>query len=105
MNSDKSIYSYGHQEDDKYFNNLALAICFNDNTLEKYENIVMKKYGEDVYKNIKIIFVEELQIYARSRNFTNTSIIKLNYLGKNIGISEGTINRITYQTESKQNFQ
>lgn len=100
MNTDQSILTVNQQEVWDYLNNLAEAVCINGDALEKYEKVVTKQYGEEVYNNMKM-FVEEVRGKVKRKNFTNTSKVNLGYLGKNAGISDGTIEKIIMHYESK----
>jgi len=100
MNTDQSILNANKQEVKDYLNNLAEAVCINGDELEKYEKVVTKQYGEEVYNNMKM-FVEEVQGYVKRKNFTNTSKVNLGYLGKNAGLSDGTIENIIMHFERK----
>lgn len=100
MNTDQSLLNANQQEVKDYLNNLAEAVCINGDALEKYEKVVTKQYGEEVYNNMKM-FVEEVQGYVKRKNFTNTSKVNLGYLGKNAGLSDGAIENIIMHFERK----
>ena len=100
MNTDQSILSSNQQEVKDYLNNLAEAVCINGESLEKYEKVVTKQYGEEVYNNMKM-FVEEVQGYVKRKSFTNTSKMNIGYLGKNAGLNEQTINSIIQHYEDQ----
>lgn len=100
MNTDQSIFNANQQEVKDYLNNLAEAVCINGDALEKYEKVITKQYGEEVYNNMKL-FVEEVQEYVKRKRFTNTSKVNLGYLGKNAGLSDGVIENIIMHYEHK----
>ena len=95
---EKSILN--QQEVKDYLNNLAEAVCINGEALDKYEKVITKQYGDEVYNNMKM-FVEEVQEYVKRKNFTNTSKVNLGYLGKKAGLSDGTIQNIIMHFERK----
>ena len=72
---------------------LAFAVCVNGESLEKYKKIVEKKYGTDVYSNM-VQFANTLHQQVARRQFTNTSLLSLKFLGKNAGLSEMAIDMI-----------
>ena len=100
MNTDQSRLNSNQQEVKDYLDNLAEAVCINGDTMEKYEKVVTKQYGEEVYNNMKM-FVEGVQGYVKRKNFTNTSKVNLGYLGKNAGLSDGAIQNIIMHFERK----
>ena len=98
MNEDQSILSGEHQKDVSYLNDLAVAVCINGDSLEKYKKIVVKRYDDESYDNM-LQFVEELQRQVELHRFTNTSLVSLTYLGKNAGLTEETVKKITSHFE------
>lgn len=93
---DESLLNKNSQENHEnqhYLDDLAEAVCINDDRLEKYEKMVTIKFGEEAYANMKL-FVDELQRSIERQKFTNTSKVNLSYLGKNAGLSEHTIEKI-----------
>lgn len=100
MKEEQTILNASNQADNEYLNNLAVAVCINGDKLDKYKKIVTKKYGEDVYKNLKQ-FVNEQHEYLKRKKVTNTSKVNLTFLGKNAGLNEATIDKIIRHVESK----
>lgn len=99
---EKTLLNSNQQEANDYLNNLAEAVCINGDTLEKYEKVVTKQFGEEIYNNMKL-FVEEVQDYVKRKSFTNTSKVNLGYLGKNAGLSESTIDKIIMYYDNRNN--
>ena len=95
---DQSLLNQNPQEVQNYLNELAIAVCVKGEQLEKYEKIIIKRFGKDLYVNMQQ-FAEELKHSVERGRFTNTSKINLDYLGKKAGISEETITRITAHYE------
>lgn len=93
---DESLLNKSKLEDTAYLDDLAEAVCINGDKLEKYEKLVTVKFSEETYANIKL-FVDELQRSIVRQKFTNTSKVNLCYLGKNVGLSEQTIDKIVEQ--------
>ena len=98
---EKSLLNSIQQDVNDYLNNFAEAVCINGDALEKYEKVITKQYGEEVYNNMKL-FVEEVQEYVKRKSFTNTSKVNLGYLGKNAGLSESTIDKIIMHYENQK---
>ena len=98
---EKSLLNSIQQDVNDYLNNLAEAVCINGDALEKYEKVITKQYGEDVYNNMKL-FVEEVQDYVKRKSFTNASKVNLGFLGKNAGLSESTIDKIIVHYENQK---
>ena len=87
---DQSILNSSSKKDESYLDDLAFAVCVNGESLEKYKKIVEKKYGTDVYSNM-VQFANTLHQQVARRQFTNTSLLSLKFLGKNAGLSEMAI--------------
>ena len=97
---DESILNKNPQEVQDYLNELAIAVCIKGDKLEKYEKMAIKRCGNEAYANMKL-FVEEVQRSVEREKFTNTSKVNLSYLGKNAGLSESAIIKITKYFEDK----
>ena len=100
MPVDKSILNSKQKKDDSYLDELAFAVCVNGDSLEKYKKIVEKQYGNETYANMEQ-FAHVLQQQVERGQFTNTSLLNLKYLGKNVGISEEAIDLIVNHFSSK----
>ena len=90
---DQSIFNSADKKDESYLDDLAFAVCVNGESLEKYKKIVEKKYGTDVYSNM-VQFSNTIDQQVVRRQFTNTSLLSLKFLGKNAGLSEMAIDMI-----------
>lgn len=90
---DKSILNSKLNQGESYLEELAFAICVNGESIEKYKKIVEKKYDTNVYSNM-VQFANFLDQQTKHRQFTNTSLLSLKFLGKNAGLSEMTIDMI-----------
>lgn len=98
---EKTLLKSNQHKFNDYLNNLAEAVCINGDALEKYEKVITKQYGEEVYNNMKL-FVEELHDYVKRKSFTHTSKVNLGFLGKNAGLSESTIHKIIVHYENQK---
>ena len=90
---DESILTGYRLKDDTYLDQLAIEVCVHGEQLEKYERIVIKQYGSEVYANMQH-FVKEVKCSCQRQLFTNTSIANLRYLGQIVGLSQNTVNDI-----------
>lgn len=90
---DKSIFNSKNNQGESYLDELVFAICVNGESLNKYQKIVQKKLGAEVYANVEQ-FVKTFQQQVERKQFTNTSLLNLKYLGKNAGLSEEAVNLI-----------
>ena len=90
---DQSILNSTNRKGETYLDDLAFAVCVNGESLEKYKKIVEKKYGTDVYSKM-VQFASTIDQHSKRRQFTNTSLLSLKFLGKNAGLSEMAINMI-----------
>ena len=90
---DQSILNSSSKKDESYLDDLAFAVCVNGESLEKYRKIVEKKFGADVFSNM-VQFASTIDQQVKRRQFTNTSLLSLKFLGKNAGLSEMAIDMI-----------
>ena len=97
---DKSIINSKQNKDVSYLEDLAFAVCVNGESLEKYKKIVEKKYGTDTYTCMEQ-FAMALQQQVNRRQFTQTSLLNLKYIGKNAGLSEDAIDMIIHHFDGK----
>lgn len=97
---DESLLNKNPQEVQDYLNDLAVAVCIKGERLEKYEKMAIKRCGNEAYANMKL-FVEEVQRSVERGKFTNTSKVNLSYLGKNAGLSESVVIKITKYFEDE----
>lgn len=74
----------------EYANELIKEVCLNGDSFSKYQKVIEKRYGTDFYKKCNN-FVKEVQRLVENKKFTNTSIINLKYLAKEINISTETV--------------
>lgn len=78
----------------EFANELIKEVCLNDDSLSKYQKQIEKKFGEAFYNKCDD-FVKEVQRSIESKKFSNTSVINLKYLAKEIGIPVETVDIIT----------
>ena len=90
---DQSLFNSADKKGESYLDDLAFAVCVNGESLEKYKKIVEKKFGTDVYANM-VQFANTLHQQVARRQFTNTSLLSLKFIGKNAGLSEMAIDMI-----------
>lgn len=74
----------------EYANELIKEVCLDGDTFSKYQKVIEKRYDADFYKKCNN-FVKEVQRLVENKKFSNTSIINLKYLAKEINISTDTV--------------
>ena len=57
---DKSIFNSKNNQGESYLDELVFAICVNGESLNKYQKIVQKKLGAEVYANVEQFVNEHL---------------------------------------------
>ena len=90
---DESILMASRSGDTSFLDELTIEVCLHGDQLDKYERIVVKKYGSDTYAHLAR-FVEEVSRSVQKGRFTNTSIANLGYLGKSVGLNDSTIEEV-----------
>lgn len=92
---DQSIYNYSSEavtQDgiNEYANELIKEVCLEGDTFSKNQKIIEKRYGIEYYQKCNN-FVKEIRRLVKNKKFSNTSIINLKYLAKEINISTDTV--------------
>ena len=96
---DRSVLSQSsgainNQGINEYANECIKEVCLKGDSLSKYQKQIEKKFGEAFYNKCDD-FVKEVQRSIESKKFSNTSVINLKYLAKEIGIPVETVDIIT----------
>ena len=78
----------------EYANECIKEVCLKGDLLSKYQKQIEKKFGEAFYNKCDD-FVKEVQRSIESKRFSNTSVINLKYLAKELGIPVETVDMIT----------
>jgi cation transport ATPase len=74
----------------EYANELIKEVCLNGDMFSKYQKVIEKRFGVEFYKKCND-FVKEVKRLVDNKKFSNTSIINLKYLAKEINISTDTV--------------
>ena len=96
---DRSVLSQSsgainNQGINEYANECIKEVCLKGDSLSKYQKQIEKKFGEAFYNKCDD-FVKEVQRSIESKKFSNTSVINLKYLAKEIGIPVETVDILT----------
>lgn len=97
---DVSLIKRQISQDQKYLNDLAKAVCIEGEEFDKYEKMVIKRFGGEKSENLKH-FTSELLRSAERKSFSKSSIISLGYLGRNAGLSQETVDAIIKYQQDK----
>ncbi len=95
---DRSVLSQSsgainNQGINEYANECIKEVCLKGDSLSKYQKQIEKKFGEAFYNKCDD-FVKEVQRSIESKKFSNTSVINLKHLAKEIGIPVETVDII-----------
>ena len=77
----------------EYANELIKQVCLQGDSLSKYQKQIEKRFGGDFYTKCNN-FVEEVHHSVESGKFSNTSVVNLKYLAKEIGIPVETVDEV-----------
>ena len=78
----------------EFANELIKEVCLNDDSLSKYQKQIEKRFGTDFYEKCDN-FVEEVKRSIKNKKFSNSSVINLKYLAKEINIPAETVEIVT----------
>jgi hypothetical protein len=99
----KGTSGTGTQEGiNEYANELIKEVCLNGDSFSKYQKQIEKRFGADFYEKCDD-FVNEVKRSIGNKKFSNSSIINLKYLAREINIPEETVEIVT--THFKQQFE
>ncbi|MDP0530682.1 hypothetical protein NLB58_02170 [Porphyromonas gingivalis] len=74
----------------EYANELIKEVCLNGDLFSKYQRQIEKRFGSDFYEKCDN-FVEEVKRSVENKKFSNSSIINLKHLAKEINIPTETV--------------
>ena len=86
----------------EYANELIKEVCLNGDSFSKYQKQIEKRFGADFYEKCDD-FVNEVKRSIGNKKFSNSSIINLKYLAREINIPEETVEIVT--SHFKQQFE
>ena len=99
----KGTSGAGTQEGiNEYANELIKEVCLNGDSFAKYQKQIEKRFGADFYEKCND-FVNEVKRSIGNKKFSNSSIINLKYLAREINIPEETVEIVT--SHFKQQFE
>ena len=99
----KGTSGAGNQEGiNEYANELIKEVCLNGDSFSKYQKQIEKRFGADFYEKCDD-FVNEVKRSIGNKKFSNSSIINLKYLAREINIPEETVEIVT--SHFKQQFE
>lgn len=99
----KGTSGTGTQEGiNEYANELIKEVCLNGDSFSKYQKQIEKRFGVDFYEKCDD-FVNEVKRSIGNKKFSNSSIINLKYLAREINIPEETVEIVT--SHFKQQFE
>lgn len=78
----------------EYANELIKEVCLNGDTFSKYQKQIEKRFGADFYEKCDD-FVNEVKRSIGNKKFSNSSVINLKYLAREINIPEETVEIVT----------
>jgi len=78
----------------EYANELIKEVCLNGDSFSKYQKQIEKRFGTDFYEKCDN-FVEEVKRSIKNKKFSNSSVINLKYLAKEINIPAETVEIVT----------
>ncbi len=78
----------------EYANELIKEVCLNGDNFSKYQKQIEKRFGADFYEKCDN-FIEEVRRSIKSKKFSNSSVINLKYLAKEINIPAETVEIVT----------
>lgn len=78
----------------EYANELIKEVCLNGDSFSKYQKQIEKRFGTDFYEKCDN-FVTEVRRSVKNKKFSNSSVINLKYLAKDINIPSETVEIVT----------
>lgn len=104
---ERSILSKEGRKDNKYLDEVVMAVCVGGDCYSKFEHDVIRCFGEETNEKI-LRLLNELDVMQRrfgggSKRLTETYKLSLKYLGKDIGMDDKSIKEILEWQQKRVN--